>query len=190
MTTIKSSSSVPFTPITAQQPTAVEVAQSSAAGPQTNPVSAEKGPGPVGIDGGRQMSESFLAGNLRATQLNAQFDHAASIQNSVSAELSLPADQRPDVMQLPNVSATVQGNSLTMTGDMAELSLFFMNAAIQGKPLPSLMLELPMLNENGMPIGTQTVRLSNALVSSFETIDGGDRPAQKVSVQFDKIEYL
>jgi hypothetical protein len=131
-----------------------------------------------------------MAGNLLAAQLNAQFDRPVSLENQVSGETSLLAVERPNVMQLPDVSATVHGNSLTMTGDMGNLTQFFLKASLEGKPLSSLTLEIPMLNESGMPIGTQTVRLSNAQVSSFETIDGGDRLLQKVSVQFGKIEYL
>ncbi|HSE40048.1 MAG TPA: hypothetical protein VLH08_04720 [Acidobacteriota bacterium] len=187
MSSIKPSSTVPFSPVRQEQPTAVEAPNTSTAGTLPNTVSPQKQPGPSHTDAGRQMSEAFLAGNLFAAQLNAQYDQ---IQNAISAETSFPAVQKREALKLPNVSATLQGNTLTMTGDTAELSQFFLKAAVEGKPLPSLTMELPMLNESGIPIGTQTVLLSNAMVLSFETIDDLDRPLQKISLQFDKTEYL
>jgi hypothetical protein len=183
MTSIKSSSSVPFTPVTVEQPTAVEVTSTPAEGtltPLSRTVRSQ-------IDANRQISEAFLAGNLLAMQFNEQLNQTTSVQN---AEASLAAVNRPEAMKLPNVFATVQGNTLTMTGELAELSQFFMKAALDGKSISSLTMELPMLNESGIPIGTQLVRLTNAMISSFENIDGLDRPLQKCTIQFENIESL
>lgn len=72
--------------------------------------------------------------------------------------------------------------------NLDEASKFFVTAAASGEILTSVVFEFKRT------VGTvtevyQTVRLTNAMVSSVKTINGGDRPMEEVSFTFQKIEY-
>ena len=69
-----------------------------------------------------------------------------------------------------------------------ENSKFFTTAAANGETLTSVVFEFTRT------VGTrtevyQTVRLTNAIVSSVKTVNGGIQPMEEVSFTFQKIEY-
>ena len=69
-----------------------------------------------------------------------------------------------------------------------ESSPFFVKAAASGETLTSVVFEFKR------PVGTgtevfQTVTLTNAIVSSVKTINGGIQPMEEVSFTFQKIAY-
>jgi type VI secretion system Hcp family effector len=70
-----------------------------------------------------------------------------------------------------------------------EASPFFVNAAASGELLPAVLFEFTRTSGSSQPEVFQTVRLTNAIVSSVKTINGGDRPMEEVSFTFQKIEY-
>jgi type VI secretion system Hcp family effector len=70
-----------------------------------------------------------------------------------------------------------------------ETSKFFVSAAANGELLPAVLFEFKRTSGSGQPEIFQTVRLTNAMVSSVKTINGGDRPMEEVSFTFQKIEY-
>jgi type VI secretion system Hcp family effector len=70
-----------------------------------------------------------------------------------------------------------------------EASKFFVSAAANGELLPAVLFEFKRASGSGQPEVFQTVRLTNATVSSVKTINGGDRPMEEVSFTFQKIEY-
>ena len=69
-----------------------------------------------------------------------------------------------------------------------ETSKFFQTAAAQGELLPAVLFEFTRTRNNQTEV-YQTVRLTNAMVSSVKMLDGGDRPMEEVSFTFQKIEY-
>ena len=72
---------------------------------------------------------------------------------------------------------------------MDETSSFFVNAAASGETLTSVVFEFTR-NVGGRTEVFQTVRLTNAIVSSVREINGnGGQPMQEVSFTFQKIEY-
>lgn len=119
-------------------------------------------------------SETFLQGNLLSARLNSQLLGAQNIQS----------------VELRNVAGLIQGNSLTLTGDFGSQAKLFMDAALQGKTIPSLTLELPLMDESGHSMGIQTVRLTNVMVPSFQTIDGLISPQQEINLQFEQLAEL
>jgi type VI secretion system Hcp family effector len=70
-----------------------------------------------------------------------------------------------------------------------ETSKFFVGVAASGELLPAVLFEFKRTSGSGQPEIFQTVRLTNAIVSSVKTINGGDRPMEEVSFTFQKIEY-
>jgi type VI secretion system Hcp family effector len=69
-----------------------------------------------------------------------------------------------------------------------ESSPFFVKAAASGETLTSVVFEFKR------PVGTgtevfQTVTLTNAIVTSVKTINGGIQPMEEVSFTFQKIAY-
>ena len=72
--------------------------------------------------------------------------------------------------------------------NLDESSPFFVKAAASGETLTSVVFEFKRA------VGTdsevyQTVRLTNAIVSSVKTINGGNQPMEEVSFTFQKIDY-
>lgn len=72
--------------------------------------------------------------------------------------------------------------------NLDESSPFFVKAAASGETLSSVVFEFTRA------VGTvtevyQTVRLTNAIVSSVKTVNGDGRPMEEVSFTFQKIEY-
>ena len=67
-------------------------------------------------------------------------------------------------------------------------SPFFAKAAASGETLTSVVFEFKRAVGTGTEV-FQTVRLTNAIVSSVKTINGGIQPAEEVSFTFQKIEY-
>ena len=72
--------------------------------------------------------------------------------------------------------------------NLDESSAFFVKAAASGETLTSVVFEFKR------PVGTgtevfQTVTLTNAIVSSVKTINGGIQPMEEVSFTFQKIAY-
>lgn len=72
--------------------------------------------------------------------------------------------------------------------EMDEASKFFVKAAASGELLPAVLFEFTRARGSGTEV-YQTVRLTNAIVSSVKTINGGDRPMEEISFTFQKIEY-
>ncbi|HVS80766.1 MAG TPA: type VI secretion system tube protein Hcp [Pyrinomonadaceae bacterium] len=69
-----------------------------------------------------------------------------------------------------------------------ETSKFFQIAAVQGELLPAVLFEFTR-TRGGQTEVYQTVRLTNAMVSSVKMLNGLDRPMEEVSFTFQKIEY-
>ena len=72
--------------------------------------------------------------------------------------------------------------------NLDEASPFFVKAAASGETLTSVVIEFTRAVGSSTEV-YQTVRLTNAMVSSVKTINGGDRPMEEVSFTFQKIEY-
>lgn len=69
-----------------------------------------------------------------------------------------------------------------------ENSKFFAAAAANGETLTSVVFEFTRARGTATEV-YQTVRLTNAVVSSVKTINGGIQPMEEVSFTFQKIEY-
>ena len=69
-----------------------------------------------------------------------------------------------------------------------EVSKFFASAAASGELLPAVLFEFTRANGSSTEV-YQTVKLTNAIVSSVKMVNGGDRPMEEVSFTFQKIEY-
>ena len=69
-----------------------------------------------------------------------------------------------------------------------ETSKFFQTAATEGELLPAVLFEFTRTRGSQTEV-FQTVRLTNAMVSSVKMLNGGDRPMEEVSFTFQKIEY-
>jgi len=54
--------------------------------------------------------------------------------------------------------------------------------------LPAVLFEFTRTVGSGTEV-FQTVRLTNAMVSSVKTVNGDGRPAEEISFTFQKIEY-
>ena len=72
--------------------------------------------------------------------------------------------------------------------NLDESSPFFVKAAASGETLTSVVFEFKRAVGSGTEV-FQTVRLTNAIVSSVKTINGGIQPMEEVSFTFQKIEY-
>ena len=72
--------------------------------------------------------------------------------------------------------------------DLDETSKFFAKAAVSGETLTSVVFEFTRTVGTSTEV-YQAVRLTNAIVSSVKTIDGGVRPTEEISFTFQKIEY-
>ena len=72
--------------------------------------------------------------------------------------------------------------------NLDESSPFFTKAAASGETLTSVVIEFTRPVGSGTEV-YQTVRLSNAIVSSVKTINGGIQPTEEISFTFQKIEY-
>ena len=71
---------------------------------------------------------------------------------------------------------------------MDQTSPFFQSAAAKGELLPAVLFEFTRSRGTQTEV-YQTVRLTNALVSSVKMVNGGDRPMEEISFTFQKIEY-
>lgn len=69
-----------------------------------------------------------------------------------------------------------------------QTSPFFQSAAAKGELLPAVLFEFTRSRGTQTEV-YQTVRLTNALVSSVKMLNGGDRPMEEISFTFQKIEY-
>jgi type VI secretion system secreted protein Hcp len=69
-----------------------------------------------------------------------------------------------------------------------ENSKFFATAAASGETLTSVVFEFTRARGTTTEV-YQTVRLTNAIVSSVKTVNGGIQPMEEVSFTFQKIEY-
>ncbi len=78
---------------------------------------------------------------------------------------------------------------VTIVRALDESSTFFVNAGAKGEMLTSVVFEFTR-NVGSSTEVFQTVRLTNATISSVRTINGNaGRPMQEVSFTFQKIEY-
>jgi type VI secretion system Hcp family effector len=78
---------------------------------------------------------------------------------------------------------------VTIVRDTDEASAFLVKAFTSGDLLPGVQFEFIRSSSTARPEVYQTVRLSNAMVSSVKRLNGGDRPTEEVSFTFQKIEY-
>jgi type VI secretion system Hcp family effector len=69
-----------------------------------------------------------------------------------------------------------------------ESSPFFVKAAANGETLTSVVIEFKRAVGTGTEV-FQTVTLTNAIVSSVKTINGGIQPTEEISFTFQKIAY-
>jgi len=69
-----------------------------------------------------------------------------------------------------------------------ESSPFFVKAAASGETLTSIVIEFKRAVSSGTEV-FQTVTLTNAIVTSVKTINGGIQPTEEVSFTFQKIAY-
>ncbi|MDQ6653031.1 MAG: type VI secretion system tube protein Hcp [Acidobacteriota bacterium] len=72
--------------------------------------------------------------------------------------------------------------------NLDEASPFFVKAAASGDSLTSVVFEFTRAVGTGTEV-YQTVRLTNGIISSVKTINGGIQPTEEVSFTFQKIEY-
>ena len=72
--------------------------------------------------------------------------------------------------------------------NLDESSAFFVKAAASGETLSSVVIEFKRAIGSGTEV-FQTVTLTNAIVSSVKTINGGIQPMEEVSFTFQKIAY-
>jgi len=72
--------------------------------------------------------------------------------------------------------------------NLDESSPFFVKAAASGETLTSVVIEFKRAVGSGTEV-FQTVTLTNAIVSSVKTINGGIQPTEEVSFTFQKIAY-
>ena len=72
--------------------------------------------------------------------------------------------------------------------NLDESSAFFVKAAASGETLSSVVIEFKRAIGSGTEV-FQTVTLTNAIVSSVKTINGGIQPTEEVSFTFQKIAY-
>ncbi len=72
--------------------------------------------------------------------------------------------------------------------NLDESSPFFVKAAASGETLTSVVIEFKRAVGSGTEV-FQTVTLTNAIVSSVKTINGGIQPMEEVSFTFQKIAY-
>ena len=72
--------------------------------------------------------------------------------------------------------------------NLDESSPFFVKAGASGETLTSVVFEFTRAKGSGTEV-YQTVRLTNATVSSVKTINGNGRPMEEVSFTFQKIAY-
>jgi type VI secretion system Hcp family effector len=72
--------------------------------------------------------------------------------------------------------------------NLDESSPLLVKAAASGETLTSVVFEFRRNVGSGTEV-YQTVRLTNAIVSSVKTINGGIQPKEEVSFTFQKIEY-
>jgi type VI secretion system Hcp family effector len=75
-----------------------------------------------------------------------------------------------------------------ISGPIDNKSQFFQSAAANGELLPAVLIEFTRPNGNGQTEVFQTVRLTNAMVSSVK-MSGGQNLMEEVSFTFQKIEY-
>ena len=86
-------------------------------------------------------------------------------------------------------AAMRRGNDpVVIVHNLDETSPFFVKAAASGETLTSVVFEFKRAVGTGTEV-FQTVRLTNAIVSSVKTINGGIQPTEEVSFTFQKIEY-
>jgi type VI secretion system Hcp family effector len=79
-------------------------------------------------------------------------------------------------------------NPVVIVRNLDEASKFCVTAAASGQTLTSVVFEFTRARGSGTEV-YQTVRLTNAMVSSVKTINGDGRPMEEVSFTFQKIEY-
>jgi type VI secretion system Hcp family effector len=80
---------------------------------------------------------------------------------------------------------------IVVVKEVDKTSQFFVQAAAKGELLPAVLFEFTRRGSDGKTEVYQTVRLTNALISSVHmlNVNGGDRPMQEISFTFQKIEY-
>jgi type VI secretion system Hcp family effector len=78
---------------------------------------------------------------------------------------------------------------IVVVKEVDKTSPFFVQAAAKGELLPAVLFEFSRRGSDGKTEVYQTVRLTNALISSVHMLNGGDRPMQEISFTFQKIEY-
>ena len=82
-----------------------------------------------------------------------------------------------------------RGNDpVVVVHNLDETSPFFVKAAASGETLTSVVFEFKRAVGTGTEV-FQTVRLTNAIVSSVKTINGGIQPTEEVTFTFQKIAY-
>ena len=69
-----------------------------------------------------------------------------------------------------------------------ESSPFFVKAAANGETFTSVVIEFKRAVGAGAEV-FQTVTLTNAIVSSVKTVNGGIQPTEEISFTFQKIAY-
>ncbi len=86
-------------------------------------------------------------------------------------------------------AAMRRGNDpVVVVHNLDETSPFFVKAAASGETLTSVVFEFKRAVGTGTEV-FQTVRLTNAIVSSVKTLNGGIQPTEEVSFTFQKIAY-
>jgi type VI secretion system Hcp family effector len=79
-------------------------------------------------------------------------------------------------------------NPFTITRKVDSASPFFRKAAINGRPLPSVLFEFTR-TINGQQQVYQRVKLTNVIISADKMISEGSNPTEEISFTFEKIEY-
>jgi type VI secretion system secreted protein Hcp len=128
---------------------------------------------------------------LAATDINVTIDTSKQGQIKTQAKEFRYSQSPRDIAtgQTSGRRMTRQPNEpIVIVKDADKTSQFFAQAAAKGELLPAVLFEFTRRGGDGKTEVYQTVRLTNALISSVKTLNG-DRPMLEISFTFQKIEY-
>ena len=134
--------------------------------------------------------DSSKQGQIKTTAK--EFRYSQSPRDLANAQSSAAmASGRTTGSRMPGAAGPVRrvNDPVVITRYSDSASPLLVRAAAQGETLPAVLFEFVRMAGTGRPQVYQTVRLTNARVSSVRTVNGADRPMEEVSFTFQKIEY-
>ena len=140
--------------------------------------------------GGVYVTVESNQGQVKATAQEFRYAKSprelAGGQGASAATAALPTGGR--VAGAGRASVRRPSDPVVIVRDLDESSKFFTTAAANGETLTSVVFEFTRARGSETEV-YQTVRLTNALVSSVKTVNGDGRPMEEISFTFQKIEY-